>query len=150
MLSTSVPLLPFGWVMCEPVWILSFLVCCSTSPKPSTVVSTKEELANTALFLSTSNLSYNVPLRKHPSAQGQAIVDVDKHLGHCLWSLTCLMTPLTEVPCGEIHKFIRNQLCNLKPGKRSLILLYCPCWREALLPHKQSDQVFVCFLCCTS
>lgn len=90
----------------------------------------KQHLANMAVLTSTPNTKYTVPLTKYPCARGQAIIDVDKYLGHCLWSHTCLMIPLAEVPCGEIHKLVKKQQCNLKSSERFLTLLYCLCVAE--------------------
>lgn len=105
------------------------------------IVSTKKQhLANTAVLTSAPNIKYIVPLTKYPSTHGQAIVDVDKYLGHCCWSHTCLMIPLTEVPCGEIQKLIKKQQCHLKSSERSptLVCRLCvgetPCFFMTRLP----------------
>lgn len=77
-----------------------------------------------AVLTSSPSIKYTIPLTKYLSTRGQAIDDVGKYLGHCLWCHTFLMIPLTEVPCAEIHKLPKKQQHNLKSSERSPPLLY--------------------------
>lgn len=84
------------------------------------------------VLTSTPSIKYTVPLTKCRCICGQAVAGVDKYLGHCPWSHTCLMMPLTEVPSREIYKVTKKQQCKLKASEGSLALLYRLCVRNAL------------------
>lgn len=75
------------------------------------------------VLTSAPSIIYTVPLTKYSCTCGQAIAGVDKYLGHCPWSHTCLMIPLTEVPSGQIHKVAKKQQCKLEASEGSLALL---------------------------
>lgn len=106
----------------------------------------QQHLANMDVLTSIPSIKHAVPLTKYPCICGHAIAGVDKYLGHCPCSHTCLMIPLTEVPSKEIHKVAKKQQCKLEASEGSLALLYCLCIRNsfALRPVHPS---FICLLC---
>lgn len=85
----------------------------ATSMSPKYTVSTKAAAScHMAVLTSTPNIKYTVPLTKYPSTHSQAIVDVDKYLGHCLCFRTCLMIPVEK----SINS-LKSSSATWSPGK---------------------------------